>query len=299
MNIRMYDFAIIGSGVAGLSAAIYAKRFQMNTVVFGDMEGGAITQTHLVENWPGEKSLSGLELGMQVAAHARSLGTEIRSDRVTALSKGLDGIFTLSIGSETVQAKSVLIATGTHHRELGVPGEQELKNKGVSYCATCDGPFFKEKVVAMVGGSDSAVKESLLLSQHAKKVYIIYRKETVRAEPINIKRMEENEKIEVINNTNIVEIQGDKQVERVVLDSGKSMDLDGVFIEIGRIPNNELVQDLGVNVNEKGEIQIDRVSRTNIEGVFAAGDITDTEWKQAITGSAEGCHAAHQAFEYI
>lgn len=295
----MYDFAIIGGGVAGFSAAIYAQRFEIKTVVFSELDGGTITQTHLVENWPGEQSISGFDLGMKVADHARSLGVEIRPERVTELLRNEDETFTLRTGKGEITAKSVLVATGTHHRHLGVPGEKELANRGVSYCATCDGPFFKGKTVAIVGGSDSAVKESLLLAQHAAKVYVIYRGEQVRAEPINIKRMEANEKIELITKTNIVEICGEMKLEKVKFDTGKELLLDGLFIEIGRLPNSDLVKELGVELNERGEIKIDRVSRTNIPGLFAAGDITDTDWKQAITGSGEGCHAAHQAFEYV
>jgi thioredoxin reductase (NADPH) len=292
----MYDLIVIGTGVSGLGAAVYSVRFGMKTLVIGEMMGGLITTTHLVENYPGFESLTGLELSNNIKKHAEAVGAEIVQKMVTKLEKADDG-FKVYAGEEVFEGKTVLVATGSEPRKLGVPGEEELANKGVSYCATCDGPFFKDKVVAIVGGSDSAVKESLFLAEHASKVYIIYRGEKVRPEPINLERMEKNEKIEVINNTNVTEIIGENKVEKVKLDTGKEMDLDAVFIAAGHLPRNELLKDLGVELNDKGEIKIDRDSRTNVPRLYAAGDITDTDWKQAIVGVAEGTKAAHSAFE--
>jgi thioredoxin reductase (NADPH) len=268
----------------------------MKTVVIGELMGGTITQTHLVENYPGFLSLTGMELGMKLKEHAESVGVEIVQKLVTKVEKTENG-FVVQAGEKKWEGKSILIATGTNHRKLGVPGEAELANKGVSYCATCDGPFFKDKTVAIIGGSDSAVKESLFLAEHAAKVFIIYRKENVRPEQINRERMEANLKIEVINNTNVTEFIGENKLEKVKLDTGGEMELDGAFIAIGHEPRNELVKDLGVELNEKGEIIIDKESRTNIPRLYAAGDITNTDWKQAIVGVAEGTKAAHSAFE--
>ncbi len=294
----MIDVVIIGSGCAGLGAAIYARRFEMSTLVLGDLEGGTITQTHLVENYPGFKSLSGLALAKELLDHARSLGAELKTVSAEKIEKTDTG-FKVTAGKETYEAKSVILATGTDHRKLDVPGEVEFTNKGVSYCATCDSPFFKDKTVALIGGSDSAVKESLIAAEHAAKVYIIYRKDQFRAEPINIRRMEAKDNIEPIFNTNVTAIYGEGVVKGVKLDTGKDLELDGVFVEIGRLPRNDLAKQLNLKLAENGEIITDRLSRTDVSGVFAAGDVTNIEWKQAITGVAEGAHAANQAFEFI
>jgi len=169
----------------------------------------------------------------------------------------------------------------------------------VSYCATCDGPFYKDKNVCVIGGSDSAAKEALFLAQSVKKVYIIYRGEEIRAEPINKKRVYENDKIEIIYETQIVEIKGEGTVKSVVFDNGKEFEIDGVFIEIGSIPNSDLAKGIGVETNEKGEIKINRTSETNVPGIFAAGDVADAPFKQAITGVSEGVIAAYSAFDYV
>jgi thioredoxin reductase (NADPH) len=302
----MYDLIIIGSGCAGLGAAVYARRFEMQTLVIGDLPGGTITKTHLVENYPGFVSLSGLELGNKLLEHAKALQAEFQqtsAEKITPISPPSEGGrstgFQVTAGGQIYEAKAIIIATGTEHRNLNVLGEAEFTNKGVSYCATCDSPFFKGKTVAIVGGSDSAVKESLIAAEHAAKVYIIYRKDKLRAEPINLRRMEAKDNIEVIYSANITEIYGEGVVKGVKLDTGKDLPLDGVFVEIGRLPRSELAKDLGVELAENGEIKIDRVGRTNVPGVFGAGDVTDTAWKQAITGVAEGAHAANQVFEFI
>ncbi len=294
----MHDLIIVGGGVAGLGAAIYAKRFGMNVLILSDFFGGTITKTHLVENYPGFPSLSGLELAQNIIEHVKSVDVEMKTEKVDSIEKTEKG-FTVKTSKETYETHTVLLATGTKHRKLGIPGEEEFTNKGVSYCATCDGPFFRDKTVAIVGGSDSAVKESLLLAQYAKKVYIIYRKAEVRAEPINKKRMEAEPKIEVITEANVTEVLGSETIEKVKLDTGEEMELNGLFIEIGRTPQTDLAKPLNVEMNEKGEIKIDTFSNTNMPGFYAAGDVTDTDWKQAIVGVAEGVKAAYSAYNYV
>jgi len=294
----MYDLIVIGSGVAGLGAAIYARRFEMKVLVIGDLEGGTITLTHLVENYPGWKSLSGLELAQKLVEHAKSLKAEflnIRAESVEQIESG----FLVKTANAEFETKTIILATGTEHRKLEVPGATKFENKGVSYCATCDAPFYKNKTVALIGGSDSAVKESLIAAEHAEKVWILYRGEKLRAEPINLRRLDTKKNIEMKCHINVVEIFGDEKVKGVKLDNGEEIKLDGVFIEIGRLPRNEIAKKLGVELNKKGEIKIDRFARTNIPGIFAAGDVTDADWKQAITGVAEGAHAANQAFEFL
>jgi thioredoxin reductase (NADPH) len=230
--------------------------------------------------------------------HMNSLNIPYISDEIRSIEKAEDH-FILHSFFQKFKAYTVCIATGSERKKLGIPGEDEFAGRGVSYCATCDGPFYKDKVVIVVGGSDSAAKEALFLSQNVKKVYIVYRGEEIRAEPINKKRVYENEKIEIIYKTNIVEIKGDTSVKSVIFDNGKEFDIDGIFIEVGSIPNSDLAKRISVKTNEKDEIMINRKSETNIPGIFAAGDVADAPFKQAITGVAEGVIAAFSAFDYL
>lgn len=297
----LYDLIIIGSGTTGMAAAIYAGRFDMKTLVIGDRPGGTITLTHLVENYPGFTSLSGLELAQHFENHVKNVGVPIEQNQVIDIrQKNPNSCFdVITENNKTYHTKSVLLATGTIHRKLGIPGEEKLTNKGVSYCATCDGPLFRGKELIMVGGGDSAVKESLLLAKYGKKVTIVYRGEKLRPEPINQKRMEATPNIEVITKSNLVEIIGEDFVEKVILDTGQEIACQGVFIEIGRNALTDLAQKLGVAVNEKGEVIINKASETNVPGFFSAGDCTNTDWKQAVIGVAEGCMAAYSSYQYI
>jgi len=303
----MYDFIIIGGGISGLSAAMYGTRLGLKTLTLAEMPGGLITTTHLVENWPGLKSVSGPDLAISLQEHAKESGAEMKNERVKSVENlgEKDGfpLFKITTGSGEYEAKSILFATGTKHKKLGIPGEAELENKGVSYCALCDGGFFKEKVVCIVGGGDSAVKESLFLSEHASKVYIVVRKDYLRAEPINAARLDKNEKIEVLYKTEIEEIKGTDRVESIKFKdgtggkmAGKELELQGVFMAIGHDAQTALAEELGVELNDKKEIKINRRTETSIKGVFAAGDCCDTEFKQAITGSAEGVTASYYAY---
>jgi len=305
-----YDFIIIGAGVTGMAAAMYSARLGMKTLCLGYSHGsemplgGVITTTNVVENYPGFIRLTGNELADKIREHALSYEfVTIREEKVESVLKKENGFFVKTNKSEYI-GKTVLFATGTKWKKLEVPGAKEFENKGIAFCALCDAPFYKNKIVAVVGGSDSAVKDAFVLAEHAKKVYIIYRKEKVRAEPINIARMEANNKIEVINNANILEFKGKDVLEKVILDrdynGSKELILSGVFIAIGHTALSDLAESVGVALNENGEIIIDhKTSKTNVEGVYAAGDVADKPFKQAITGVAEGCTAAHSAFEYI
>lgn len=302
----MYDFIIIGGGCSGLSAGMYGTRLGLKTLVFAELPGGLITTTHLVENWPGVISTTGPDLAMALYAHAEASGAEIKNEIVSGIEKlpDVDGFPQFKVVTSTGEyiSKTILIATGTKHRHLGVPGEKEFENKGVSYCALCDGAFFKNKVVAVVGGGDSAAKEALFLSEHASKVYIVVRRDVLRAEPINAQRVEQNKKIEVLFNTEVEEIFGSKSMEKVKFKpgkgrlSGQEIEMQGIFMAIGQDPQTELAKGLGVALNAKGEIIINRKTETNVRGVFAAGDCCDTEFKQAITGSAEAVTASYYAF---
>ena len=299
----MYDLVVIGSGVTGFGAAMYAARLDMSVAVIGDVDGGTITLTDDVANYPGFIQTTGKELAESLRNHALDYAVDIVLGTIQDVFKGSEGAFYVVAEDRTFLARTVLFATGMKERELEVPGHDELRNKGVSYCALCDAPLFKDKVVAVVGGSDSAAKEALLLAKYCSKVYMIYRREKIRPEPINGRRVEKESKIEVITKTNVTEILGTDKVTGVKLDNplngSDTLDLDGVFIAIGGIPHSQLAQKLGVEVNNKGEIKIDRSSRTNVEAVYAAGDVVDSEFKQAITGVGEGVHAAYQAYKYV
>jgi len=311
-NDNNYDFVIIGGGVAGLAAGMYGARLGLKTLVLGKSHGselpigGVITTTNIVENYPGFIKLTGTELAENIEKHARSYKlVDIKEEKAAEIKKeGND--FKIKTEKSLYVGRTILFATGTKWRKLpeSVKGGREFENKGVNYCALCDGPLFKNKIVAVVGGSDSAAKDALVLAEHATKVYIIYRKEQIHPEPVNLERVKQNKKIEVITNTNITEVKGGKFVQSVVLDNeyngSKELKLDGVFVAIGHIVLSDLAKPLGVKLNEKGEIIINRkTSETSVKGIFTAGDVADKPFKQAITGVAEGCTAAYSAYEYI
>ena len=310
MKKQEFDFIIIGAGGAGLAAAMNGARLGLKTLCLGASHGselpigGVITTTNVVENYPGFIRLTGTELADKIREHAQSYElVTLKEEKVTQVKKQ-GNCFSVKTEKSEYSAKAVLFATGTKWRKLEVPGAKEFENKGVAYCALCDAPLFKNKVVAVVGGSDSAAKDALVLTEHAKKVYMIYRGEKIRPEPINYERVMSNKKIEVINNTNVTEVKGKQFVEKVILDKpykgSKELDLQGVFVAIGHIIISDLAKSIGVKTNEKGEIIIDhRTAETNLPGVFAAGDVADTPFKQLITGVAEGCTAAFSAYEYL
>ena len=303
-NSEVFDIAIIGSGVVGYGTAVYAGRFNMKTAVIGDTPGGVITTTDVVENYPGFIRLTGIELAEELKKHALDYNPEMITDKVVDIQKMESGLFesTTSEGKK-VRSKTLVFATGTKWKKLGIPGEAEYANKGVHYCALCDGAFYKEKIVAVIGGSDSAAKDALVMTQWAKKVYIIYRGEKIRAEPVNYDRVMANKKIEIIYDINVKEIKGEKFVNRVVLDKpyngSTDFKVDAIFVAIGHIALSELAVKLGVKVDAKGEIITDRDAKTNVPGIYAAGDVTNIRFKQAITGVADGVQAAYSAYEYI
>ncbi|NTV24452.1 MAG: FAD-dependent oxidoreductase [Nanoarchaeota archaeon] len=301
----MYDVIIIGSGVTGLAAGMYSGRLGMKTLIIGEAPGGTIMLTNVVENYPGFTRLTGQELADKLKEHALDYKefVEIKDDKVLSVEKKAKS-FIVNTSNEKIEAKTVILATGTKWRELKVPGHDEYKNRGVHYCALCDGFFYRKKTVAVIGGSDSAAKDALVLAEHAKKVYMIYRGEKIRPEPVNAKRIDVKQNIEIINLANVTQIKGnEKGVTGVVLDkpyNGKpELLLDGVFIAIGHLALSDIAKQLGAELNEKGEVKVNRKSETNIPGFFAAGDVVDTHFKQAIIGVAEGVMAAYSASEYV
>ena len=300
----LYDTIVVGSGCAGLAGAMYAGRLGLKTLVIGELRGGTITLTHIVENYPGIISLTGMELADKLEAHARAYpNVEIKDGSVGRISRNSEGTFAIESDAGNFEGKSVIYATGTEWKKLGVKGETEFANKGVHYCALCDGAFYKGKHVAVIGGSDSAVKDALLLAQFAGKVYVIYRGDKIRAEPVNYNAVTSNPKIEIIYDTNVTEICGEKKATHVLLDephNGSSeLPIDGVFVAIGHIPLSQLAKDAGVDIDAKGHVKINRNSETNVPGLFAAGDVTDTRFKQAIVGVGEAVSAAYSAYLYL
>jgi len=299
-----YDLIIIGTGCAGLAGAMYAGRLGMKTLAIGEMRGGTITLTHIVENYPGFISLTGMELADRLEAHARSYpNVEIKDGKAGKISRNADGTFSVESDAGAFQSKAILYATGTEWRKLGAKGEKEFANKGVHYCALCDGGFYKGKAAAVIGGADSAVKDALVLANLASKVYVIYRGDRLRCEPANYDAVTKNPKVEIIYNTNVTEIYGEKKAAGVQLDkphngSGK-LAVDAVFVAIGHTPLSALAKEAGVELDAKGHVKISRNSETNVPGFFAAGDVTDTRFKQAIISAGEAVSAAYSAHLFL
>ena len=305
-----YDLIIIGGGGVGLASAMYAGRLNLKVLVLGHSHGselpigGVITTTNMVENYPGFSQISGVNLAKKIEEHARNYPeVKIKTEKAEEIKK-LKTCFKVITKKSEYNAKALIFATGTKWRKLDVPGSGEFERRGVNYCALCDAPLYKDKIVAVIGGSDTAAKDALILAEHAKKVYIIYRGEKIHPEPDILDRINKNKKIEIINNTNIKEVKGEGVVNEVILDKkykgSNSLKLDAVFVAIGHIFLSDLAKSIGVRTNEKGEIIIDhKNSKTNLKGVFAAGDVTDKPFKQLIIGVADGCTAAYSAYEYI
>ena len=300
----IYDVLVVGSGVSGLAGGMYAGRLGLKVLIIGELRGGTITLTHIVENYPGFVSLTGMELADKIEAHARAYpNVEIKDGKVSKIARNADGTFSVESDSGKYDARSVLYATGTEWRKLGAKGEKEFANKGVHYCALCDGAFYKGKHVAVIGGADSAVKDALMLTQFASKVYIIYRGDKLRAEPVNYNAVTSHPKIEIIYNTNVLEIYGEKKAAGVLLDKpfngSDRLVLDAVFVAVGHTPLSQLAKEAGADIDAKGHVKINRNSETSVPGFFAAGDVTDTRFKQAIVGVGEAVSAAYSAYLYL
>ncbi len=302
---KIRDVIIIGAGCSGLAAAVYCGRFLLRTLVVGEIIGGVIITTDVVENYPGFIRLTGTELARKLEDHARDYkSVEIREEKVLDAEKH-GNIFKVVTEEGTYYGRTLIVASGTEYRKLDVPGEKELANRGVHYCALCDGAIYKDKVVAVIGGSDSAAKEALVLTQWAKKVYMVYRGDKIRPEPVNYERVMANKKIEIISSTNVTRINGSSNnvVSGLSLDKpykgGRELSVDAAFVAIGHIPLTGFAKKLGIKTNDKGELMIDRNSRTNVPGIFASGDVVDTSFKQAITGAAEGVLAAYAAYQHV
>lgn len=300
----MYDVAIIGSGAAGYSSALYCVRYKLKTIVIGNQEGGQSALAHDVENYPGFESIKGPELMKKFKVHAEKYGAEMKMDEVKDIVKNEDGTFSLPLAysGDAIQTRSVILSMGTKTRKLGALGEEELDGKGVTYCATCDGFFFRNRVTAIIGGGDSAITSALYLSEICPKVYVIVRKDKLRAEPIWIEKLEAKENVEILYNSTVVQFHGTNKLERIELNGDRFLDdVEGAFIEIGSDPNTSLVEKFQLEKDKGGFLLVDDTQTTKIPGIFAAGDITSqsNHFHQIATAIGEGAVAANSAFEYL
>ena len=304
---KLREVIIIGSGPAGYTAAIYAARAQLNPLMIASSvePGGELMKTTEVENYPGfPEGLMGPDLMASFQAQAERFGTEILFDDVTEVDLTGETKIVKTGAGETFEARSVILATGAAYRELGLPNEKALSGHGVSWCATCDGFFFREKTIAVVGGGDSAMEEALFLTKFASKVYVIHRRDSLKASKIMQQRAFDHPKIEFIWNSAVSELKGDGQLTGVELESTvdgtkTDLELEGLFIAIGNDPRVWLVENQ-VKLTEEKFIEVDgRSSRTSLPGVFACGDVIDPTYRQAITAAGSGCVAALDAEHYL
>ncbi|MEM6823416.1 MAG: thioredoxin-disulfide reductase [Verrucomicrobiota bacterium] len=305
----MENVVIIGSGCAGWTAAVYTARANLKPrLITGIQPGGLLTTTTIVENYPGfSKGIDGNQLMMEMQEQATRFGTEVQYMSTVEAVDVSSRPITLKVDGKEVETKTLIIATGAGHRHLGVPGESELENKGVTYCATCDGalPMFRDKPLVVVGGGDSACEEAMYLTRFGSKVYLVHRRDELRASSIMAKRTLENEKIEPIWDTVVEEILGqeDDQVKGVKLKNLKTgdestLDTAGVFVAIGHVPNTQLFKGQ-IDMDDAGYIDLKEGSQTNAEAVFSAGDCADSVYRQAITAAGMGCKAAIDAERYL
>ena len=300
----MYDVAIIGSGPAGLSASIYAKRAGLHAVTLeqNPMSGGQVLNTYEVDNYPGLPGINGFDLGMKFREHADKLGCKFREAVVEAVKENAQG-FTLVTDGGELQAKTVLAAMGATHAKLNIPGEEELSGMGVSYCATCDGAFFRGRVTAVIGGGDVAVEDAIFLARGCEKVYLIHKRDELRAAAVLQKELMALPNVEVIWDTVVEKISGVDQVDSLLIKNVKTGEqkallVDGVFVAVGIIPSGELLQDL-VDCDEKGYLIAGEDCATSRPGIFVAGDLRKKKLRQIVTAVSVGANAITSILDYL
>jgi thioredoxin reductase (NADPH) len=301
----IYDLIIIGGGPGGLSAGIYAMRAALKTVLIEmAAPGGQINNSDSVENWPGDEHISGAELATKFSQHAQSYGLEIVYQEVVKLKPGLEIHSVELVNGSVLQAHAIIVATGGSPRKLNIPGEEDYYGKGVSYCAVCDGFFFRDKTVVVVGGGDTAAEESLYLAKLAKKVYIVHRRDELRAGALLQQRVKADCNIDILWNSVVTEIKADDEgVSRVQLKDTQTgaqryLETDGVFIFIGFDPNNKLVP-AGSKMNADGYVVTDEKCETNSPGIYVIGDLREKYGRQIVLSAADGCTAALAAAHYV
>jgi thioredoxin reductase (NADPH) len=302
---QFYDLIIVGGGPGGLSAGIYAMRAALKTVLIEKgVPGGQINLSDEVENYPGFEHISGAELSMKFAEHARAYGLEEINEEVTAIEPGIKHHTVRLAGGQVLQSHAVILATGGSPRKLEIPGESEYYGKGVSYCAVCDGFFFRGKELIVVGGGDSACEEALYLAKLASKVYLVHRRDALRASMILQQRVQDDCNIEILWNSIVTEIKADEEgVNGVTLQDTRSqakreMPIDGVFIFIGFVPNNQLVP-AGIRINGDGFVVTDDKCETNTPGIYVVGDLRERYARQIVLAAGDGCLASLAAAHYV
>lgn len=300
----MYDIIIIGSGPAGLSAAIYAQRACLDTIVIekNGISGGQVLNTWEVDNYPGFPGVTGFELSRQFREHANKLGARVVQDEVVQVE--LSGnVKKVVCEEETYEARCVILASGAYHRTLEVPGEEELRGAGVSYCATCDGAFFRGRTVAVVGGGDAALEDAIFLARMCEKVYIVHRRDKLRGAKRLQERVQALENVEFVWNSETAAVEGNGQVEALRLRQTKTgeerrLDVDGVFIAVGIAPESELYAGQ-LELDEQGYIRADESGQTSVPGVFAAGDVRTKALRQILTAASDGANCVASAERYL
>lgn len=294
-----YDVIIIWAWSAGYPAGMYASRYKIKNLVIGAQPGGALATSHKVENYPGTLSASGKEIMDNFKAHAVDAGSEMLEEMVTDLEKKEDHFYVKTSSGKEFTSRYVILATGNKYRHLGAKGEEEMLGKGVSYCATCDGMFFKDRDVVIVGGWNTALTEALYLAEICKKVYVVHRRDTFRAEDIWVEQAKKSENIEFVLNEEVDEISGKFFVEEIKLKSGKTLKADGIFVAVGSDPNTQLVANMDLQKDDEGCLVVDARQETTVKGLFAAGDVStnSNKFKQTIMSAAEGCLAADSIHE--
>ncbi len=300
-----YDLIIIGAGAAGMTASIYASRYTLKNVVIGDILGGTTTEAHKIFNWPGDPGITGYELMDKMAKHMKETGGELLNDIVTDVIKNAEGFQVVTKRGKTLTAKRVLFTSGTKHRHLNLEHEEELAGKGVSYCVTCDGAFFRGLNVSLVGGGNSVISAALYMSDLAKQVYVIVRGGELKGEPVWREELKKRPNVIIIPNTNVLNVIGTEKLEAIELDkeynNSKQIAVDGMFVEIGLIPQTELAKKLGVETDQLGYIIVKSDMSTNIAGVYAAGDSTNASnnFHQIVTAAGEGSVAADSIYKSL
>lgn len=294
----MYDIIIIGAGPAGLTAALYARRANKKTLVIeSSTYGGQILTTPTIDNFPTAENISGYDFATKLYNQAKTVGAEFIFEKVTKI---IDGSTKKVLTTEnTYETKSIIIASGSENRTLNLPSEADLIGKGISYCATCDGAFFKDKIVAVVGGGNSAFKEALYLSSIAKKVYLIHRRAEFTAESIMLENLKTKNNIEFITNATITKLNShDGKLSSINLSTNQTLSLDGLFVAIGKVPATQIFANL-INLDNQGYIIASENCHTNVDGIFAAGDIRTKSVRQLTTATADGAIAATEAVKYL
>lgn len=297
----MYDTIIIGGGPAGVTAAIYAARKKLKTLLISENIGGQILETWEIENYPGQREITGASLAQKFEDHLKKFNVTIRKEKIIEIKKIASLQFLLKSEQSEYRAKTLILAMGKRPRELDVPGEKKFKNKGVSYCATCDGPLFQNKTVAVVGGGNAGLEAVIQMNKIVQKIYLIESDRACSGDPLLLDKIKSSAKI--FTNSEIVKVYGDNLVGGVKVKNNKTNDiqdlkLEGIFVEIGSIPNSEIVKSL-IELNQEGKIKIDKFCQTSEKGIFACGDITDVPYEQIVIAAGEGAKAAISAFNYL